>query len=120
MRETNELRSTLDLIRELEDEAARFWVCAIVVGFESKSGFVWSYEGTERDRLNSLNQMVASGGEPMGMVGVIKDERTETLTFASRLLAEYAGEPWAHDYLETLMETVVTLAKEFGNVEDWK
>ena len=104
-------RSTLDLISELDAEKAKFFCVALAVGFEKNTTFVWA---SEMDRLEKLNEAVAAGGEPVGLIGVVQssaDLGHGELAFYTRLLAEHAGKEWAEEYLGVLVEEVATLLK---------
>jgi hypothetical protein len=101
------MRTTADLIQELDEEAAKFFACAIAVGFESTTTFVFSHE---ENRIERLNDAVAHGGEPVGLIGVVKGEGKVTL--CRKPLQEYAGEGWVGDYLDKLLQNVATLLGE--------
>jgi hypothetical protein len=53
------MRSTADLIDEVEAEATNFTNAAIVVAFEDTTVYVFA---TDEDRLDKLNNAVESGG----------------------------------------------------------
>lgn len=91
-------RSTADLIRELEAEAEFCTTVALAVGFENTTLFVFS---GANDNLKTLNDMVLAGGEPIGLLRYHSHEDGH-VTIACRTLEEYAVEPWAQDYLESL------------------
>lgn len=96
-------RTTVDLIRELEIEAAHSTV-ALAVGFEHTTLFVFS--GAD-DNLTKLNYMVSEGGEPIGFLMFHLGEERKVTSIARRPLEEYAAEPWAQDYLEDLVHGMV-------------
>jgi hypothetical protein len=110
-------RSTMDLIEELENEAQKFRqeavatgrqsLVALAVGFENRTVFVYDSEGDKQSKLAKLNEAVAGGGEPIGMIAIIYARREGT--FYSRLLAEYAHEPQLHSYLKKLITTCAQL-----------
>lgn len=97
------MRTTVDLVKELNDEASKFWVCAICVGFESSTTFVFS---NQTDQLERLNDAVNHGGEPVGLIGMTKEEGVVTL--CSKPLQEHAGEGWVESYLTKLLQTFAT------------
>lgn len=100
-------RTTLDLIRELETEAALCTGVALAVSFEHTTLFVFS--GAD-DALRRLNEMIHQGGEPIGFVAYDSDRKGH-LTVACRPLEEYADDPCAMEYLEGLTQNFVSLLK---------
>jgi hypothetical protein len=98
------MRTTVDLIQELNEEANKFFTCALVVGFESTTTFVFSHQENQLERLNDA---ITHGGEPVGLIGCVKGEGK--LTLCSKALLEYAGEEWVGNYLTKLLQTVATL-----------
>jgi len=119
------MRSTVDLIQELDAEAQKFWFCSIVVGFETSTIFV---AGNQEDRLQMLNEAVEQGGEPIGLIAVIKtipeksfaDAQTETLTLSLKVFQEYAHEEWAEKYLGKLLERFAQgLGKQTFDQGEW-
>jgi hypothetical protein len=92
-------RNTVDLIEELDGEAGNFTNAALVVGFDDRTAYVFS---NDENRLTKLNDMIQSGGEPIGLFGI--DMHHGLLSIHHRLLAEHAEESWAERYLEALLE----------------
>ena len=92
------MRTTADLIAELDAEANNFTKAALVVGLESTTMFVFS---TDENRLDKLDGLVRNGGEPIGMFGI---DISHGLNAHHRCLEEYAEESWAERYLETLLD----------------
>lgn len=91
------MRSTRDLIRELETESEKFTRTALVVGFENRTEFVWA---NEENKLSNLNSFVKDGGEPVGLAGITINDGSAV--FYSRPLEEFKAESWVNDYLEAL------------------
>jgi DNA helicase HerA-like ATPase len=92
------MRSTADLIEELDREAGNFTRAALVVGFENTTTYVFS---TDENRLDALNDLVRNGGEPIGLFGI--DLSHGLLNVHHRTLDEYADASWAERYLEALL-----------------
>ena len=78
------MRSTLDLIRELESEAAKFTALALIVGFEEHSEYVWNADGTAEQKLQKLNEMIGRGGKPVGFVGYVHQQEQGERKFYMR------------------------------------
>ena len=57
------MRTTKDLIMELEENAKGYAVAALVIGFESTTIFVMA---DDPNRFQLLNETIALGGEPVG------------------------------------------------------
>ena len=106
-------RSTMDLIAELELEAAEhnFSMLGVAVGFEERTEFVFSCDD---DRLEKLNELVRNGGEPIGLVGFRESDLSGTAAFYCRPLAECANEEWVGGYLEALIEPMRRALHQMG------
>jgi hypothetical protein len=59
------VRTTIDLIHELETEAHRFTNAALAVGFEKTTTFVFA---DDAKRQGKLDEAVRVGGEPAGVL----------------------------------------------------
>ena len=59
------MRSTVDLIQELETESAQHFSCVLPVAFENTSIMIIA---TDENRLQLLNDAVRQGGIPVGLV----------------------------------------------------
>jgi hypothetical protein len=94
------MRTTTDLIRELEQVAARFNHTALVVGFENHTEFVF---GHQDDKLSKLNECVGRGGEPIGMIAIAIDPVEHLATVFSRPLQVHAKDAWVEPYLQALI-----------------
>ena len=79
------MRSTLDLIEELEMEADKATIAALAVGFESTTIFVIS---DQPDRQELLNEAVSNGGVPIGLVFKI-DETNHHGTLTTHVFPEH-------------------------------
>ena len=99
-------KTTLDLIRELEGEAADCSTVALAIGFENTTLFIFS---GEQDKLKKLNGMINEGGETIGFLKCHSNEEGQVTSIACCPLEEYAAEPWAQDYLEHLIHGMVSL-----------
>jgi len=96
------MRSPLELIRELEQEARQLQMAALVIGFQDHTAFVWSHHA---DKLETLDTMLTLGGESIGFVGVTDG------TIAVRPLAEYENEEWARGYLQAILRHFQDVAR---------
>jgi hypothetical protein len=110
------MRSTLDLINELENEAENFIIVAIAVGFERETKFVFHKPGEQQQIMEQLNEAIQKGGEPIGLVGIRQDQATKSRTFYTRPLAEFQGEAWVEKYLDSLMGAIRVGFEEAGGV----
>jgi hypothetical protein len=106
-------RSTIDLIRELEQEAGNFTEVALAVGFESTTIFVFS---SDHNRQQKLDDAVVQGGEPIGFIGY--DFHNKLLSVQTRAVDEHADEEWVGGYLNALTETFRTLLKQSHKVTE--
>jgi hypothetical protein len=105
-------RSTIDLIKELEQEAGNFTEVALAVGFESTTIFVFS---SDPDRQQKLDDAVIQGGEPIGFFGY--DFHNKLLSVQTRAVAD-ADEEWVGGYLNALTETFRKLLKQSHKVTE--
>jgi hypothetical protein len=87
------MRTTEDLIMELEENAKGYAAAALVIGFESTTIFVMA---NDPNRLQLLNEAVALGGGPVcwyrGDIGRLE----------MGPLPEYEHKDWVNDYLNAL------------------
>jgi hypothetical protein len=96
--ESQEWRTTVDLIEELETEAPKFTHVLLAVGFEHATIFI---RADDPNRLNALNDAVSAGGEPVGLICLkVGDGHA---SFSRRALQEYAEEEWVVHYLDNLI-----------------
>jgi hypothetical protein len=66
------MRSTPDLIAELEDEAREHWHVVMAIGFETSTVFV---RAKDENRIAMLNSAIQAGGTPVGLIAADKTER---------------------------------------------
>ncbi|MGA8617009.1 MAG: hypothetical protein WB660_00600 [Candidatus Sulfotelmatobacter sp.] len=107
------MRSTAEVIKELDEEAANFTGVGLAVGFESPTTFIFANDPA---RLEELNEAAKAGGEPIGFIGF--DLHNGMLTLQSRPLAEHADEQWVNGYLHALTGNFSKILKENYNVKD--
>lgn len=88
------MRSTLDVIKELDAEAKKFADLLLVVAFENTTQFI---KAGDSDRLAKLNDAIGQGGEPIGMIGAV-DNGTEVFIY-KRVLAEHLNDEWIESFL---------------------
>jgi len=93
------MRSTSDLVHEMQDEARSAWLVAIAVGFENDTKFVFS---TARFPLEELNALTREGGSPIGLLRF--DNEVSGVQGSYRPFAEYADQPWVEGYLAGLLD----------------
>jgi hypothetical protein len=111
------MRTTKDLIDELDYEKSHFWVVALAVGFERTTTFIFAHE---QNRWQKLNQAVSDGGEPIGLIAFNK-EQDGSATCHSRVLVEHAHEQGAKDYLDRLIDSfAITLGVDRSKVQKQK
>jgi|HubBroStandDraft_6_1064221.scaffolds.fasta_scaffold886418_1 hypothetical protein len=96
--ESQEWRTTVELIEELDAEAPKFTHVLLAVGFEHTTIFV---RADDPNRLSALNDAVSAGGKPAGFIGLkVRDGHA---SFSRRALREYAEEEWVVHYLDNLI-----------------
>lgn len=81
------MRSTVELIAELDQETSEHSVVALVVGFENSSIMIFTKQA---DRLQVLNDAIEQGGHPLGLVA--SDLKDGVVTFLHRVYPEHSGE----------------------------
>lgn len=104
-------RTTMDLVEETAQEALSLWVCAIAVGFEDMTKFVF-YQPDEALVRKELEVLVKKGGEAIGLIGIEKSPSAggTTLIVKTRPFDEYAAAPWVEAYLHALVDKFRQLA----------
>ena len=80
------MRSTVDLINELQQEAQGSLLTALVVGSERATTYVWA---ADEMALEILNHAVRNGGNPVGYVTINRD--ANNVNIGCWPLAEHAG-----------------------------
>jgi hypothetical protein len=96
------MRTSRDLIRELEEEGSRHWYAAIAVAFDTSSVFVRS-DDVNRQRL--LSDAMRNGGIPLGVIAL--DRADGDITVMSWMYPEYAQEEKHRDTLGRLTDLVI-------------
>ena len=99
------MRTTFELIEELEREAKSFSQIALVVGFPEHTQFVWCSDGDEPEKLDKLNKLIEAGGEPVGFVGVRIAQ--DIGSFYLRPLKEYETDETTLAYLKKLQGVTI-------------
>jgi hypothetical protein len=91
------MRTAADLIEELDAESQGGLVlCVLIVSFENTTLFVASSAG-----LQSLNELIGRGGEPVGFFRVRREAGNWIVEV--RPLVEYAEDQEASRYLLTVL-----------------
>lgn len=111
------MRKTSDLVQEMRAEAKNAWMVAIAVGFENETKFVFS---SSTHPLEDLNNLVKSGGAPIGLLRFEKENTTVQGSY--RPFEEYGNEPWVISYLSGLLEntgSIVVESQHQHNVPDY-
>jgi hypothetical protein len=104
------MRKTTDLIDEMFAEAKTAWLVAMVIGFEQETKFVFS---SKRHPLEELNQLVQSGGSPLGLLRF--DREGSAIQGSYRPFFEYADSEWVKNYLAGLLDhtgEIIQLSRE--------
>jgi hypothetical protein len=101
-------RTTVDLIAEMRQEAARDGVmrAGLIVGFEERTEFVWSHDN--HDSFRELNDLVQAGGEAVGMATIEGGWLADGGEVRLRPLAEYEDNEFVLIYLSALQEQTFT------------
>jgi hypothetical protein len=98
-------RTPSDIIEEFdalidEDLLHEKDMMALVVGFETETKFIFNHEP---DKLDKLNAMVESGGNPIGYIRI--ERSSEDISVEAKPLIEYADEEQVIDFLEDVCQT---------------
>jgi hypothetical protein len=100
------MRSTADLIEELDAESSRHFSCVLAVGFENSSIMITA---KQEDRLQLLNDSIKQGGIPVGMITADKEAEGPdggTLKVTARIFPEHL-EHGPNEQAETFMLRLV-------------
>ena len=98
------MRSSRDLIVELNSEAEQFTAVAIAVGFPQHTEFVFS---GDEGSVTRLDELVRDGGDPVGLLRIVISEAL--LQVDARPFTEYADETWVEDYLQSIAHSLRNL-----------
>jgi hypothetical protein len=101
------MRTTIDLIHELEAEAQRFTGVALA-GFDKTTTFIFA---DDPKRLGKLNEAVEAGGQPVGMLAFNLEDGGHRLQLFSRPIAECTEMPMVQNYLNSLTQTLREIIK---------
>jgi hypothetical protein len=102
------LRSTTDLVVELQVRATDLTLAAIAVVNSSNDGtqFVFAIDD---DPVGELNALIRGGGHPIGIVGARL--RPGSIEYHPQPFVEYQHNPQAMAYLQTLRVPFLTLIR---------
>jgi hypothetical protein len=109
------MRTTRELIHELEQEATQHSNVLLVVGFEESSIMIGP---DQEDRLKLLNDALEVGGQAIGLIAM--EVSGPQLTILHRVYPEHEGEEREQfqRYLAALSETTVQhVAKDHPNIK---
>ena len=104
------MRTTIQLLDELQREAEGTLGCFLVIDFEKTTLFVAS---NEPDALGKLNGMVEMGGHPVGLFRMVRG-RPQELRIEVRSLDESKNDSEVESYLERLAEKFIQNAGTSG------
>ena len=93
------MRTTDELIEKLMLESQGGIAC-LIVEFKNRSLFVFS---SADDPLRELNEMVENGGNPVGIMRMVKGKGSVLISV--RPLEEFSKDRYINGYLTTLAET---------------
>jgi hypothetical protein len=105
-RPEHSLRSTPELIVELQVRATALTLAAIAVVNNDVTQFVFAIDD---DPLSTLNSLVRAGGHPIGIVGARLGPGT--IEYHPQPFVEYQQNPEAMAYLQTLRVPFLTLMR---------
>jgi hypothetical protein len=100
------LRSTTDLVVELQVQATDLTLAAIAVVNGDATQFVFAVDD---DPLSKLNALIRAGGHPIGIVGARLGRGT--IEYHLQPFVEYQHNPQALAYLQTLRVPFLTLMR---------
>jgi len=92
------MKTATKLIAQLDQEASKFATVGIAVGFLDQTEFVFAGQA---DRLDRLKRYVQLGGEPMGLVGFLKNGSRRG-DFHWKVFADHQKTGWAAGCLRNL------------------
>jgi len=95
------MRTTPDLIAELEQEAKEHWFVTMVIGFENSTIFV---QAKDANRLATLNSAMQADGIPVGLIAADKDG--DELVLRVRVYPEHQEWEGAEGFLTALITQV--------------
>ena len=98
------MRSPEELVRELDAEAGKFSMVAIVVAFDDTSRYVFHDDDPDR-MVTELRSMIDASGEPIGLLGYVATEKGSSVS--SHVYDEYASSVWAKPLMDELVANMV-------------
>ena len=103
------MRTLADVADEAiaENNLNKFFLLQIMVGFEQQTKFVGIAD--RETMLFQLATLVRAGGDPIGLIGMVKDETVKDencLHMYARLFVEHAHDEALAKYLEALMHGI--------------
>ncbi len=104
------MRTTSDLINEMQEEAKTAFLVVIAVAFNTETKFVFS---SHNHLLEALNQLVENGGSPVGILRFVRENSSVQGYY--RPFEEYADAPWVKDYFSGLLShagEIIALSRE--------
>jgi len=110
------MKTPQDLIKRLNDEASKFHLFHLVVGFKSECQFVAAYD-PEAEQLRKLNQLVLAGGIPIGFLGIRSEARIGkvcTGLIVTQPLTEFHDEPHIRQMLDIVAEVLADSLEKTG------
>ena len=102
------MKTATKLIAELDREASKFATVGIAVGFLDQTEFVFAGQA---DRLERLKRYVQLGGEPMGLVGFLKNG-SHRGDFHWKVFADHKKSGWVQGCLRELEAEVERAAAD--------
>lgn len=104
------MRSPEELVQELDREAERLSMVAIVVAFDDTSRFVFHEDSPEK-MLTNLRSMIEAGGEPFGLLGYTANENEAHV--ASFVYEEFKNTVWAAPLMEELAGNMAATLRSY-------
>jgi hypothetical protein len=101
------MRTTVELVDQLLCASEGVEAAALIVSFENSTVFLWAHD---KDILNTLNEAIRTGGEPVGIVRYKRDGTR--LNVQAGPLEEYAEDEHIRAYIGNLMEGFVRMFDE--------
>lgn len=102
MNTINQVKSAQQLIEEWDQQGIYNGNWLLAVGFPHITTLLL---GEAADRQHFLEQMLATGGKPIGLIGGA--ERDDgTFHFEFRLTEEYEGKQWAYEYMAAVVYNI--------------
>ncbi len=103
------IRSNKQLVEELRTSPEPWVDAAVVVAFKDRFEFVGEDHLDPTGRLNALQ---AEGGLAIGLAGLKPGLHRNQSVLSTRVFKEYAGQAWAHRYMDMLDRIVRNHSKK--------